>query len=138
MDNCQEQLIDQQSPLGAELTKLRGALDPQALEFIPTAGLLFGSYLKMLHVATNATLTYVLRPTANPGPEDGWGVTPDDFLAGVNEVYWSLEALHKDGNPGIWNADLDGGPPNGVAGTFRRQSTLSTRSLIWTTHPAES
>jgi len=109
MEDCREEQIDQTLQLGAEVTKNFGPTDPQALQFIPTAGLLPGTYLRYLHANTNATLSYVLRPTANPGPEDGWGVTPDDFQAGVNEVYWALEALHKDGNPGIWNKDLDGG-----------------------------
>jgi len=108
MADCRDEQIDRVLPLGAETTKNFGPADPQALEFIPTTGLLPGTYLRYLHSNTNATLSYVLRPTANPGPEDGWGVTPDDFLLGVNEVYWSLEAVHLDGNPGIWNKDLDG------------------------------
>ena len=101
--------IDQQLPFGNDRVRVFSANGPNSLQAIVTQGLTLGAHLEFLHVDTDATISYVLKPLVAPAGPNGYYVQPDDYNAGANNKHWALAKLSKDGAIGIFNADIDGG-----------------------------
>ncbi|MHA2067128.1 MAG: hypothetical protein ACXABY_22400 [Candidatus Thorarchaeota archaeon] len=97
------------SPDGSGIEDLFGGTFKSLNDF-GTTRLVLGTKIEISHLATGADLTYVLVAGAAPSA-NVWSVAPSDYNAVTNDVHWKLQRIFKDGQPALWNKDIDS--PNG-------------------------